>query len=249
MIELRCPETRVTFHPRQRSIFPDKGYSIDPVGGTFIYSNAFQFMLKKSETKYSHSIGHLLEIIEYGSLLTMNEPSDSILVQRSLSGDKTAFTRLVVKYQTSVFGLAYRMTGNRDDAADVAQDTFIRAYSKLNQYKHEFPLKNWLLSICANQTKNRMRKIVRRRGAEQGHFEMYTPDMGDVNPRRIALEEVLASIPESLRIPLVLKHIEGFSYEEISEILNIGISAAKMRVKRGRDLLIDLLDTNRGETT
>ena len=178
----------------------------------------------------------------------MNEPSDTILVQQSLTGDRTAFSRLVLRYQTSVFGLAYRMTGNRDDAADLAQDTFIRAYTKLDQYKHKYPLKNWLLSICANQTKNRIRKIARRRGAEQSHFDIYTSDTGNGNPNRIVLEEALARIPESLRIPLILKHIEGLSYEEISEILSIGISAAKMRVKRGRDMLIDLLDTEGGKT-
>jgi len=178
----------------------------------------------------------------------MNELSDTLLVQESLNGNKAAFSKLVMKYQTPVFGLAYRMTRSRDDAADLAQDTFIRAYMKLNQYKDDYPLKNWLLSICANLSKNRFRKISRQRGAERDHFDIYQSEIRNENPNRIALEEALAQIPESHRIPLILKHIEGLSYEEISQVLHIGISAAKMRVKRGRDILVDLLNTNRGGT-
>ena len=148
---------------------------------------------------------------------------------------------LVKRHQASVYNLALRFTRDRDEAADIAQDAFIRAYNKLKLYDPGYSFRNWLLSICANLAKNSFRAIERKRKAEEIHLEISNMNSNPTVPEDMELNEALAQIPEKLRIPLVLKHVEGLSYEEISQVLRIGLSAAKMRVKRGRDELVRML--------
>ena len=176
------------------------------------------------------------------------EPSDATLVERCLDGNREEYGTLVRRHQDAVFGLALRWCRDRDEAADLAQDTFVRAYRKLRTYKPEYSFRNWLLSVCANLGKNRFRSNDRRRRAQATHAELYPRAPDPPDPRRIDLEEALGKVPETLRLPLVLKHVEGLSYEEISGVLGIGVSAAKMRVKRGRDELVRLLGRGPGGT-
>lgn len=175
------------------------------------------------------------------------EHTDAALVELCLSGSQEAFATLVDRYKDRVFRLALRITGDRDDAADVAQETFVRAYRKLALFDAERSLGNWLLAICANLGKNRLRSEGRRRKAQETHVEIYHAPAGRPDPLRGALEEALGQIPEALRVPLVLKHVEGLSYEEVADVLGIGVSAAKMRVKRGRDDLVRRLAGAREE--
>lgn len=172
------------------------------------------------------------------------ELSDAALVEQCLAGRKDAFAGLVERHRDAVYNLALRWTADRDEAADLAQDTFVRGYGKLRSYDPGYAFRNWLLAICANLAKNRFRSAARRRKAQQTHAELYPANPGFPDPRRAALEEALARIPETLRVPLVLKHMEGLSYEEISAVLGIGVSAAKMRVKRARDDLMRRLEAD-----
>lgn len=123
----------------------------------------------------------------------------------------------------------------------MAQQAFIRAYRHLGRYDSQGSFKNWVMTMCANLTKNRFRGILRRRKAEATHVELHSGDPETTDVQRAALDEALGSISQTLRVPLVLKHVEGLPYEDIAEVLGIGVSAAKMRVKRGRDALVRLL--------
>lgn len=165
------------------------------------------------------------------------EHTDAALVELCLAGRKDAFEVLVERQKDRVFRFALRITGDRDDAADVAQETFVRAYRKLALYDGERSFGNWLLAICANLGKNRLRSEGRRRRAQEAHVEIYQAGRDPPDPLRAALEEALRQMPEALRLPLVLKHVEGLSYEEVADVLGIRLSAAKMRVKRARDEL------------
>jgi RNA polymerase sigma-70 factor (ECF subfamily) len=173
--------------------------------------------------------------------------TDAALVELCLAGRKDSYGELVERHKDRVFHLALRMTGDRDEATDLAQETFIRAYRKLGMYNSEYAFGSWLLSICANLGKNRLRSDARRRKAQEIHVELFPRTPEPPNPQRAALEAALPKIHENLRTPLVLKHVEGLSYEEIAQILKIGVSAAKMRVKRGRDELVRLLRSAVGE--
>lgn len=165
------------------------------------------------------------------------ERTDAALVELCLAGRKDAFEILVERHKDRVFRFAMRIVGDRDDAADLAQETFVRAYRKLVLYDGERSFGTWLLAICANLGKNRLRSESRRRRAQEAHVEIYRTDQNPPDALREALEEALRQMPEALRIPLVLKHVEGLSYEEVADVLGIRLSAAKMRIKRARDEL------------
>ncbi len=173
--------------------------------------------------------------------MAMDEQTDPELVEACRDGNRGAYAELVRRHQDSVFGLAMGMTRNREDAADMAQDAFIRAYNKLEQYNPEYSFRSWILRICANLTKNLFRKRVRRRDVEERHRMETEVEQSEVDPDFQALEEALAQLPPKLGVPLRLKYMEGLPYEEISQILGIGVSAAKMRVLRAKNQLAEVL--------
>ena len=172
----------------------------------------------------------------------MINASDAQVVEQCLAGDTNAFAELVSRNQDAVFNLAWRMTGNWHEAADITQETFIRAYQKLHSYRTEYTFKNWVMSIGANLTKNRFRSHSRRQRMKETLIEMQDVEAAPAaEVRDEGLEAALGQLPETLRAALVLKHMEGMSYEEIAKTLGIRVSAAKMRVARGRDELVRLL--------
>lgn len=172
----------------------------------------------------------------------MEERTDQELVRACLEGRRESYSELVRRYQDSVFGLAIGMTRNREDAADMAQEAFIKAYTKLEQYNPEYSFKSWILRICANQTKNLFRKRTRRRRAEESHLKEDAIRTHVIGPDFHPLEEALAQLPPKFGAPLRLKHMEGYSYEAISKIMGIGVSAAKMRVSRAGKQLAEILN-------
>jgi len=174
--------------------------------------------------------------------MAMDERTDSELVKTCRDGDRGAYAELVRRHQDAVFGLAVSMTHNREDAADMAQEAFIRAYNKLEQYNPAYSFRSWILRICANLTKNLFRKRVRRRNTEEKHLEQVEIEKSTVDPDFQALEEALAKLPTQLGAPLRLKYMEGLSYDEISDVLGVGVSAAKMRVLRAKKQLVEWME-------
>ena len=166
----------------------------------------------------------------------MNE-SDAALVEKCLQGQSEVFAELMQRHQEAVFGLAMSMTRyNYAEASDLAQETFIAAYRKLSYYDPQRAFHTWVMTICANLAKNRFRSRQRRHDLEEKYQTAQIASMPARSSPEL-LEEILRQIPDKLRIPLVLRHTEGLSYDEIAHILGIGVSAAKMRVKRGLDEL------------
>ena len=159
-----------------------------------------------------------------------------------MAGNREAFSRLVERHQDSVFGLAVSMTRNQADAADMAQNAFVRAYTKLAQYNPEHSFKSWLLRICANQTKNLFRKRVNRRRIEDEYqAESFIQADGESSDYQ-ELESAIARLPAKLSAPLRLKYMEEMAYDEVAAVLGIGVSAAKMRVMRARNQLAEMLN-------
>lgn len=173
--------------------------------------------------------------------MTIEEKTDSELVTECLNGDEAAFADLIKRHQDAVFGLAVSMTHNSEDAADMAQDAFVRAYNKLEQYNHSYSFRGWILRICANLTKNLFRKRTRRRKVEEQHLHQIKIKESDVAPDFEKLEAMLKKIPTKLQAPLRLKYMEQLSYDEIASILGVGVSAAKMRTMRAKKQLMELM--------
>lgn len=173
--------------------------------------------------------------------------TDAGLVEQCLEGDQEAYAELVRRHQDAVFNLAMSMTRhNAAEATDITQEAFIRAYRKLRAYKAQYAFRNWVMTIGANLAKNRFRSAARRKELEESYLEKNPGRTYHSDPRHLAVRDALKGLRESYRTPLTLRHMEGLSYEEIAQVLGIGVSAAKMRVKRGTDELKELLNP-RGE--
>jgi RNA polymerase sigma-70 factor (ECF subfamily) len=169
------------------------------------------------------------------------EESDAAVVSQCLAGRKDAYATIVERHQNVVFAVCLRSTRDREEAADLTQEVFVQAYRKLATFNPAYPFRVWLMAICANMAKNRLRGRERRRKAHESYAAMAALSEGPRADRQAALAEALEMLPEKLRTPLLMKHVAGLSYEETADALGIGVSAAKMRVKRGRDRLLSIL--------
>jgi len=161
-----------------------------------------------------------------------------MLVEQCLAGRLEAFDELVGRHQDAVYNLLLKLSGDHTEAADLTQEAFVRAYRKLDGYDPRFSFKNWVITIGVNLAKNRFRHFARRRRIEMEAASPTPSSPSPPDPRLEALEAALGLLPEKLRLPLLLRHVEGCSYAEIAQMLGIGVSAAKMRVMRARDELV-----------
>ncbi len=188
----------------------------------------------------------------YSTLRRMKDVDDTEWVRACLAGDREAFRILVDRHRDAVYNLAYQMSGNATSAEDLAQETFIRAFQKLRQYKPSYSFRNWLLGICANLSRSRYRSRKRKRALEEAYATeaaIRREGRHDAEDRaesaRGTVGRALMQVPESLRAPLVLHYMEGQSIREIAETLNIRLSAVKMRLARGRERLAERIREDR----
>jgi RNA polymerase sigma-70 factor, ECF subfamily len=165
------------------------------------------------------------------------------LVQRSLAGDQTAMLALVDRYQSQVFGLCYRMLGQRQDAEDMAQETFVRALRSLKRWDSEREFLPWLLAIAGNRCRtclaNRM-----RRPHMLSLIEPVADSQPDVAPARHLAEEVqqaLKRLREEYRIAFLLFHEQELNYADIGAALNRPVGTVKTWVHRARREMIEML--------
>jgi RNA polymerase sigma-70 factor (ECF subfamily) len=177
---------------------------------------------------------------------------DQHLVRAAQSGDYGAFERLFERYRKMVFRLAYHMTQRTDDAEDITQEVFVRAFEHLHRYRSDAKFSTWLARIAINLCTDRARTLARRTALEQqevGGLLSWMTTGRVVDPveevERIDLaalvRRVLRALPEHHRVVLILKDFEEKSYGEIAEILHCSISGAKLRVLRARRALRDRL--------
>jgi len=177
--------------------------------------------------------------------------SDESLIGRTLQGELTAFEQLVERHRGIVFRVATRIVGP-DDAEDVSQDAFLRAFHRLDQYRGTATFRTWLLQITQNVALNALAWARRRPTETDGE----TPDAADRDPigqpanaleereRRQRLELKLRALRPEYRSLVVLRDLEGLSYSEIADVLEMPIGSVKGRLHRARDELIELLRNN-----
>ena len=174
----------------------------------------------------------------------MNE--DAADVRRVLAGDVDAYTKIVDRYYDRCARFAIRMLGNRDDAEDALQATFLRAYRALGKYHEQDKFSAWLYRILTNQC----RSIAARRSHRERVFvneESLLLNAPDTRPGWTGEDEefvqrVLNELDPLLREAFLLKYVEELSYEEMSVLTGAGISALKMRVKRACERLRERWD-------
>ena len=170
-------------------------------------------------------------------------------LDRLRAGDALAFEELVMTYQHRVFGVALRMLGNRAEAEEVAQEAFVRAHRALGAFRGDAKLSTWLYAItsrlCLNRLASGERRLVR-----QGEDALLR--LSDAGPRpdaalerrelETALGRAIAELPEDRRIVMVLRDLEGLSYEEIAEVLELPLGTVRSRLHRARADLKEKLE-------
>ena len=163
------------------------------------------------------------------------------LVRLTLGGDATAFERIIMRYETRVMTLAARLLGRRDDARDVAQEVFLRAFKYLHRADPQKPLEPWLFRIAVNVCRDASRRQLRRQNTfvEAAAAE---PIDGSIDQcaglerkqERLILQRALELLPEKERLAIVLRDIEGLSTAEVAVILRSSETTVRSQVSRGR---------------
>jgi RNA polymerase sigma-70 factor (ECF subfamily) len=175
------------------------------------------------------------------------EQDDSILVGRCLSGDNSAFDRLISRYKRQVFSVIYRMVRNPADAEDLAQDTFIKAYRALSAYDPKYPFITWLFKIAHNTAIDHLRanktQLVSMDDedspVEDECADEKLMDSIDGLSDKSMIEKALSALPATYREILSLRHQQEFSYAEISQTLGIPEGTVKIRLFRARNMMKD----------
>jgi RNA polymerase sigma-70 factor (ECF subfamily) len=188
----------------------------------------------------------------------VEELDDHSLLEATRTGDELAFQEIVKRYRNPITNFVYRMLNDYDRAVDLAQETFVRIYMNVERYQATYSFSTYIYRIASNLAISELRQRKRRRlipipmfysDKENEEFEIDLPDTQQVtaeqnmilDERRDAVSRAIASLPEKYRTVVVLRDIEGKSYEEISAVLNLSDGTVKSRINRARGLLKDKL--------
>lgn len=171
--------------------------------------------------------------------------SKALLLVRRIQEDgpyaTTAFRKLVERYTDLVFRRAYRLVSSVEDAEEVVQDVFLRAFRSIGRFRPEQPLEHWLLTITTNSARNLLRTRFRetRKRSEYGDFVRVSARASSAKGAhdRMALEQAMGTLDPTTHMAISLRFFEDQTYREIAEQLGLGESAVKMRVRRGLEQL------------
>ena len=181
----------------------------------------------------------------------MTDEQIRVLIDKVQAGDTDAFEPLVSAYEQVLYNLCYKMLGDREDAQDAVQETFIKIFRSLNDYRGDSRFSTWIYRIAANtcndflRRKNRVQVVSFYEQKEEGEkTELQLPDEGntpeELLERKLTRESViqgLQTLPEDQRTILLLREIQGLSYEEIAEILKLDGGTVRSRIHRARKKL------------
>ena len=173
----------------------------------------------------------------------MSETNDKALVEQCLGGDTQAFEVLVERYQKVLFNVALRMLNNREDALDVTQNAFIKAYEKLDTYNPKYKFFSWIYKIMINESLN---TISRRKPQTEVHQTLAsgekTPDESySENWTMERVQSAIVKLPLEYRRLVVLRHFGNLSYRDMSGALDIPEKTVKSRLYSARQMLKDIL--------
>jgi RNA polymerase sigma-70 factor, ECF subfamily len=176
---------------------------------------------------------------------------EAALVQRCAAGDEEAFADLVAEHQRMVIQLAMNLLGDHDEALDLSQEVFLRIFCTIHSFRGQSSLRTWIYRIAVNQARNRHRFWRRRHRADQVSLDEHVAAHGELlsggqgTPDRILAQKELAErlqtaldrLPFDQRTAIVLREVDGLSYEEIAFSLGVAIGTVKSRLTRARQAL------------
>lgn len=179
--------------------------------------------------------------------------SDHELIEATKGGDEAAFGEIMSRYRSPITNYLYRFLNDHEEAVDLAQETFVRVYFALDRYHTQFAFSTYVYRIATNLAISELRRRKRRRlmsltglfqTEEDSEVEFQPPDTRDLQDKELidrerdtTIARAIASLPEKYRIPVILRDIEGKSYDEVAEIMQLGLGTTKSRISRARGLL------------
>jgi len=180
-----------------------------------------------------------------------NQASDKKLVERVQKGDKGAFDLLVLKYQHKIVNLIMRYVRDPELALDISQEAFIKAYRALPRFRGDSAFYTWMYRIAVNTAKNHL--AAQRRRPMDVELDLQDPEQYDLhaklketdtpegltlsNELQETVERAIAALPEDLRTAIVLRELEGMSYEEIAQTMECPVGTVRSRIFRARDAI------------
>ena len=198
-----------------------------------------------------------LEQVAPAAVADVRPQAETQFIERLKRGDAAAFEILVNERSGEIFGLLYRLTENVEEARDLTQETFLRAFQSMGHFRGESDLRTWIYRIAINQARNRWRWWRRRR--REATVSIDAPEIGGgrlglvatlkantirdpeqdalLSERERALKKALGTLKRVYREAVILRDIEGFAYEEIAATLDISVGTVKSRLARGRQEL------------
>lgn len=185
----------------------------------------------------------------------MTRSEEMNIISRVLSGDTNAFEALVIENQRQVYTLALKMTGNEEDAYDISQDAFVKAYRSLPKFRGDSKFSVWLYRLTSNLCLDFLRSRKRRAAVSTSYTndededreleipdERFSPEtVLEKNELRLSVNAAMEALPEDYRQILILREINGLSYDEIAEVLSLELGTVKSRIFRARKKLCSIL--------
>lgn len=190
-----------------------------------------------------------MEVLAHGTEVALEEKSDELLITLFQQGERGVFRILVERYHARIKNLIYSIFHEPDIIDDLAQEVFIKAYEALPRFRFQSSFYTWLYRIAVNKSRDELRRRkVRRLFSLQSMIESRDRELTskmvaqpeDKEPQEL-VARALRSLPEKFRLPIVLKDIDGRSYEEIAEIMECEIGTVKSRLSRARGMLRNVL--------
>ena len=181
----------------------------------------------------------------------MQNADEQMLVKSASGGNAAAFEELMRKHEGRMYAVALRMCGNREDAQDCLQEAMLRVYRAIQGFKGQSSFATWVHRITMNTCLDelRRRKVRAASSLDSMLDSGWAPTDEDDTPERHSIaaeqrrtmEKAIASLPEDMRSAIVLRDVQGFSYDEIATILNANVGTIKSRISRGREKLREIL--------
>lgn len=180
------------------------------------------------------------------------ETPDIVIIKRCLAGEKEAFSELITRYKKLIYNVIYNIINNKEEVNDIAQEVFIKIYRALDKYDPKYKFSTWSVKIATNYCLDVIRKkkinttpINEVIGVSS---DIETPESSYIRKEQIErINNELSKLPEKYRVPLILYHKNGLSYEEITQVLNEPMSIIKNRIYRARQMLKEKLSAQRKE--
>lgn len=176
---------------------------------------------------------------------------EGALIQRCAEGEEAAYTELLAEHQRMVIQLAMNLLGDRDEALDLSQEVFLRVFRTIHRFRGQSSLRTWIYRIAVNQARNRQRFWRRRHRADQVSLDVHVAAHGELashgsaGPDRLLAQKELASklehalehLPFDQRTAIILREVDGLSYDEIAYSLGVAVGTVKSRLTRARQAL------------